>query len=358
MTGNKRLLWIVNHGTLMQAEVPIFLNLGFEVFIPKIIPDHDPSYRSGVVTFEYDPTLSLSQAAMTVLNTHDFYQRTWSPTLISILNEHFDVVVCSVSAYLTPLSEAVRNFGGTVVARVFGREHPRRYSEFFVDPQRAQTLRAIGGMGERFIFGQGYSNLADVEDQEFRQSAHTITVPLPHHVYDHANTWTGDAKRAILLCPGILQTGYYREVYDGIKRDFGDLPHAIFGRQSEPIEDPAILPYLNDSDLIKLYASASVFIYPSTEPRHVHYSPVEAMVVGTPVLYRRGALIDSIAGSELPGACADTSEMRDKAKRLLSGDRGLAEAIRASQRAVVEAFSIDVAARQWAEALQPVRGMK
>jgi hypothetical protein len=118
MTRNKRLLWIVNHGTLMQAEVPIFLDLGFEVFIPKIIPDHDPSYRSGVVSFEYDSSLSLSHAAMTVLNTHDFYQRTWSPTLVGILNEHFDVVVCSVSAYLTPLSESVPGLAkGTDSAR-------------------------------------------------------------------------------------------------------------------------------------------------------------------------------------------------------------------------------------------------
>jgi glycosyltransferase involved in cell wall biosynthesis len=213
-------------------------------------------------------------------------------------------------------------------------------------------------MGERFIFGQGYENLADVEDQELRERAHTITVPLPHHVYEHSDSWIGDENRAILLCPGILQTGYYREVYAGIKRDFGDLPHAIFGRQPETVDDPAVLPYLSDSDLLKLYASAAVFIYPSDEPRHVHYSPVEAMVVGTPVLYRTGALIDTLAGSQLPGACSDTQEMRAKAQRLLDGDHALAEAIRTSQRAVVESFSIEVAAHQWADVLRPVGGIK
>jgi hypothetical protein len=353
MTRPRRLLWIVNHRTLMQAEVPILLDLGYEVFIPKIIPDHESGYRSGVVTYEYDSTLSVPQAAMTVLNTHDFYQRTWSPTVISILNSHFDVVVTSVSAFVMPLSEAVRSFGGTVVARVFGREHPRRYTEFFLDPQGAQVLSAVGGMGERFVFGQGFSNLGEVETPEFRDRAHTITVPLPGYVYGYADTWVGDGEKSILLCPGILQTGYYRDIYEGIKRAFGDLPHAIFGRQVEPIDDPTVLPYLRDAELLRLYGSAPVFIYPSTERRHVHYSPLEAMVIGTPVLYRRGALIDALAGAQLPGACTDTDEMRAKAQALLAGDRALAEDIRASQHAVVETFSIELAARQWADVLAP-----
>lgn len=356
MTRPQRLLWIVNHRTLLQAEVPIFRSLGYEVFIPKIIPVDGPDYRSAIVTFDYDSTLSLSQATMTVLNTHDFYQRAWSPTVASIVNEQFDVVVCTLSVYLTPLSESTRKFGRTVIARVFGLEDPRRYSDYFRDSQGPQILQSIRGMGERFVFGQGYANLADVEGPEFRRRACTIAVPLPPHVYDCDNTWVGDADRAILLCPGILPTGYYRQAYEAIKRDFGDLPHAIFGRQSESVDDPAILPYLSDDDLLTLYASAPVFIYPSTEPRHVHYSPVEAMVIGTPVLYRRGALIDTIAGAKLPGACSDTNEMRAKAQGLLSGDRSLAEAIRAGQRRVVEAFSIDVAARQWAEVLRPERG--
>ena len=173
----------------------------------------------------------------------------------------------------------------------------------------------------------------------------------PNSFYGHRDTWAGGAAKAIFLCPSVAPGAYYGEVYKGIKRDFGDLPHIIFGRQTMPIDDPAVLPYLTDDELWALYRYAPVFIYPSDEPRHIHYSPLEAIIVGTPVLYRRGALTDVIAGEPLPGACANTAEMHDKAGRLLGGDRDLAEAIRASQGRILDAFAPDLARRQWAAAL-------
>lgn len=77
------------------------------------------------------------------------------------------------------------------------------------------------------------------------------------------------------------------------------------------------------------------------------------MVIGTPVLYCRGALIDTLAGrADLPGACATTEEMRAKASRLLAGDHPFAAAIRASQQQVVGTFSSDLAREQWAAVLR------
>jgi glycosyltransferase involved in cell wall biosynthesis len=158
----------------------------------------------------------------------------------------------------------------------------------------------------------------------------------------------------VFLCPAIRPASYYGDIYDGIKRDFGDLPHVIFGRQVVPLDDPSILHYLTDAELVDLYASAPVFVYPHTEPRHMHYSPLEAMVVGTPTLYLRGALIDTLTrGANLPGACSDVEEMRAKTQRLLHGDRILAEAIRAAQGDILDAFSKGIAQRQWSAVLAP-----
>lgn len=347
----RRLLWIVNHKALIPAEVPLFRKLNYEVFIPKIIPDPGP-FRSGAVTWEHDATLTILPAALDVLNAHDFYDLRWSPTVRAIINAHFDVVVASFSSFITPLAEAVRYFRGNVIARVFGREHPQRYVDMLRWTDMMPLLEAIDAMGPRFIFAQGYANLAEIEPPEMVRNAHTITLPLPPATFDHADTWRGTGGAAIFLCPGILTTGYYRDIYESIKRDFGDLPQQIFGRQVEEIPDPNVLPYLTDKQLFELYADAPVFIYHSVEPRHIHYSPIEAMVVGTPVLYRRGALADTLAGgADLPGACATTAEMHSKARRLLAGDRDLAEDIRMSQGRIVDTFATDLARRQWAEVL-------
>ena len=108
-----------------------------------------------------------------------------------------------------------------------------------------------------------------------------------------------------------------------------------------------MLPYVSDQELIELFATAPVFVYPSAEPRHVHLAVLEAMIVGTPVVYRRGALLDQLAGEPLPGACTDDAEMRAKALRLLADDRALAESIGASQAQILATFGDDLALRQW-----------
>ena len=342
----QRLLWIVNHETLMGAEVPILRSLGYEVFIPKLVPD-DPQYRSSAVSYEYDAGLRLAPATLAVLNRHRFYERPWPPTVASIVNDHFEVLVTTVSHYTTPLSEAARKFHGMVVARVFGREHPSTYSALPAHTRRPDLLAEIRAIGDRFVFAQGYDNLAEIEDEPLRGRSHTVTVPLPHAIYEHAGTWRGAGGAAILLCPAINDGSYYTAVYRGIKQSFGDLPHRIFGRQFGVITDPAVLPYLNDEELIELYAAAPVMVYPSSEPRHVHYSPLEAMIVGTPVVYLRGTLLDRIAGEPLPGACADDAEMRAKAGRLIAGDPALADQIKASQARILEHFTVDLARRQW-----------
>jgi hypothetical protein len=351
---SRRLLWVVNHRTLLPAEVPILRSLGWEVFIPKIVPDHDPGYRSAAVTYEYDAALRLPEAALRVLNQHDFYERNWTATVEDIINKYFAATVAHFSYYTATLSEAARKFRGTLIARAFGREHPRTYAEFAAIGPHKNLLRELAALGDRFVFGQGYSNIADVEPPELRNRAHTLIVPLPAEFYLNQNIWHGSGSKALFLCPAIRPASYYGDIYDGIKRDFGNLPHVIFGRQVTPSDDPSILPYLTDVELVDLYASAPVFVYPHTEPRHVHYSPLEAMVVGTPTLYLRGALIDILtSGADLPGACSDVEEMRAKAHRLLHGDRILAEAIRARQGCILDGFSQDVAQRQWTAVLPP-----
>ena len=348
----RRLIWIVNHRTLLPAEIPIFRDLGYEVFIPKLVPD-DPDMRSMLVTYDYDETLTVPGEVLEALNQHAFYTDDWSSELTAMVNEHFDVVVAAITWYIAPVVEAARHFDGTIVGRVFGREDPRTFTEFFLDRDVDDVLPALAAMGDRFVFGQGFDAISQVEAPALADSAHTITVPLPRSTYDHVGTWKGDGGKLVFLCPEINASPYYRAIYDTIRGDFGDLPHVIFGRQTQPVTDRHVLTYLSEQGLYDLYAETPAFVYPSCEPRHVHYSPIEAMVVGAPVLYRSGGLIDALAGTTLPGACAGAPAMRAKAERLLSGDTGLREDIQASQQVVVDAFSLELAARQWAEVLTP-----
>ncbi len=350
--GPRRLIWAVNHRTLLQSEVPILQSLGWEVFIPKVVPDHDPSYRSAVVTYEYDGALTMNASALDVLNGMAFYEESWSPTERTIINEHFSAFVSSFSYYTTPLSEAARHFDGIVVARVFGREDPLTYTDLPPLTDRPRLLEEIARIGDRFVFGQGYANLADIEEPVLADHAHTIAVPLAPDTYQYSERWSGGSGKAVFLCPGIASGGYYGDVYREIKRLFADLPHVIFGRQTGPVDDDAVLEYLSDDELIDLYASADAFVYPSREPRHLHYSPIEAMVVGTPVLYRRDSMLHVLAGDRATaGRCDSDQDLQDAAMRLVNGDKAFADRIRAEQQHIVDLFHDDLARNQWAEIL-------
>lgn len=347
---HRRVILAINHKTLLPAEVPIFHSLGYCVFIPKRVP-RVPDYRSAVVEYGYDAELKIPDDALAILNFHHFYEREWSPTLALIINRYFDVVVTSVSAYTAPLFEAVRKFNGGVVARVFGRENPARYTSFFETSEDATLLERVRAMGNRFIFGQGFNNLAEIEDFRLSDRAKTITVAVPEFVWKRRGSWTGGDQKVLLLCPNIRDSGYYGAIYADLKTTFGALPHSIFGRQNVPTDDSAVLPYMTDSELLELYGRATVFAYPSIEPRHVHYSPIEAMIIGTPVLYRRCGMLDHLAGRLLPGCCDSNEEMREKARRLLSEDTELEGAIQESQVKITEKFATDLAHREWAQVL-------
>jgi hypothetical protein len=346
----RRLLWIVNHQTLLRSEVPLLRELGFGVFVPKRLPAVS-DYRSGAVDFSYDASLQLPAYALKVLNTHEFYEDPWGATLETILNRYFDGLITTLTAFTTPLFEAIRKFDGLIVARVFGREVPQSYSAFFASKEGTEVLDRIEAMGQRFVFGQGYNVLAEVEDRRLARRAYTIPVPAAGLVWARVREWRGGRPVVLLLCPDIRNGGYYEALYGWLKVVFGNLPHLIFGRQTVPVEDPAVLPWLTDGELLELYSQAAVFAYPSREPRHVHYSPVEAMIIGCPVLYMKGALLDRLAGIPLPGCCNSDDEIVLKSRQLLSGDSNLAKEIQDSQRRVADLFHPDSAYREWSVVL-------
>jgi len=346
----RRAIWIVNHQTLLAAEVPILRSLGYEVFIPKIVPKA-LDFRSAVVEHRYDDGLGFSPAALRVLNDHPFYERIWSPTLTNLLNDEFDVLITSVSAFTTPLFEALRKFRGPIVARVFGREIPRRYSEFFDGPSGSPLVEAVHAAGGRFVFGQAFDNLAEIESDFLRSRARTLTVAVPDSIWARQDSWHGAEATCLFLCPNIRNSVYYGAVYETIKTSFGELPHALFGRQHLPPDDAAVLPYMTDVELLALYARMRVFVYPSSEPRHLHYSPIEAMIIGAPVLFMRGGMLDRLGTSPQAGVCEDLADMKAKAARLLAGEDSLTWKIRRDQRAIVTRFASDIAHRQWRDVL-------
>ena len=94
MMRKKRILWICNHVTLMDAEVPLLLELGFEVFVPKKFPKGS-EFVSCVSKDIYDPSLTIPPEDLALLNTVDFYDDLFSDEVIDAMR--------AVGAMMSPL---------------------------------------------------------------------------------------------------------------------------------------------------------------------------------------------------------------------------------------------------------------
>ena len=97
----KRVLWLLNHTTLRQFEVPILQSLGYEVFVPKSFP-YDEANLSASVDYGPDLQLSIPPQDIEKLNRHNFYGQLTSE-ISDIINSHFDIAFFAFSLRSSPL---------------------------------------------------------------------------------------------------------------------------------------------------------------------------------------------------------------------------------------------------------------
>jgi hypothetical protein len=339
----RRVLWLLNHKTLLPAEVPILESFGFEVFAPASTP-LDPDYASA--TARHDKPLTISPKSRAALRDHGFYTEAWSKDLRKLINNAFDLVVTSVINL--PLIQTLQHFKGPIIARVFGREAELNYTQLFEAYGCTDLIKSVS---DRFMFGQAYSNIGAIEESFLQQRARTIGCAVPESIWEKRNSWNRSQDNLLFICPRIDQNAYYREKYEVIKTVFASTGYTILGAQTAPSSDPNVLGYVSDAELFRRYAASAAFLYMSPEERHLHYSPIEAIVVGMPVLYMKGSMLATLAGMELPGECRSLEEMREKASRLVRGDKNLQEGIIATQARILTPFTDEVVKAQWKAAL-------
>jgi len=345
---NKRILWILNHRTLMPYEAPLIQRLGFEIFIPKIYPK--TGFRSFTVDASYDATLSLPADVLEVLNGFNFYEDEWTPEISTLTNRYFGCAFVIPHAPL--LEEAVDHFEGQIVLRAFGLDNERTYKGVIEELCSRSIMRKIEGIKERFWFGEGYDHLHEAEEPLFVERALFLPIGIPDSFFSTAHQWIGTEKKILFFCPNAVTDAYYSKVYREFKRDFGDLPHVVVGAQDVPVDDPHVAGSVSDAELKRLYLECGVLYYHSTEVRHVHYSPIEAAINGMPVVYRAGSLLDRLSRGSTKGRVESVAEARSLIQRVLSSDASLIAEIKGDQEAIAFHFSDAYCGPMWHEQME------
>ena len=331
---NRRVLWLLNHKTLMPYEAQLLVNLGFEVFVPKVVPKgHD--FRSGVVDFAYDASLTIPQRALKRLNEFNFYQEIWPAEIVVIVNRYFGTVFTIATSKQFP--EVLDKFEGQIVFRAFGIDNTRTYTGVLDVLYGFDALTKIHALGDRFWFGEAYEQLHECEPPLLADRALFLPIGIPESSFKNANQWNGSVKKVLFVCS--ISNSYYSTVYRQFKKEFGDLPHVIAGAQDVKFDDPNMLGYVSEEELRRLYLDCAVLYYHSSELRHVHYSPIEAAIMGMPIVFFRNSLLGRICEGSTPGCVDSLDEARTIVRRLIDGDRELIESLRQGQRNISYRFS-------------------
>lgn len=386
-----RILWILNHTTLMEWEVPMLLELGFEVYVPKQLPS-GPNSRTASITTKYDSTLSIPSEDLAHLNTLNFYEDPISEKTAGILNRHFDNCIC---AYIFPgLYSMLQSFRGQIFMRAFGHAGTIDY-EAATDTVPEGTLREgyspwwhrvqkrllglnrrlvrLAGvhsknkiMREMFIardriyLAAAYREIIENEKAFLKQRSLYMPLALPESITRKSGSWHGGDKRVFFVCPNIDQIDYYKRIYQKFVEELGQFPYWIGGRQdlggpvTEPItKDPNILGYIDRARYDELMNTCSCMFYHSQEERHLHYHPLEAVVAGMPLIFMSGGLLEKCGGSDQPGMCRTYEEAREKIARLQRGDTKFREAVRDAQRKILEPFESEYCTEEWKKNFLP-----
>jgi hypothetical protein len=344
---NKRILWLFNHTPLREFEVPMLLDLGFEVFCCKQLPGKDININSYTSVIDFDDNLTIKKDDLEKLNNFNFYDQDFSKEIKQIINANFGVVFFPI--YEKTIVNVLKHLDGKLFLHVFGREYDSNYSslvKYYLDKEFKRTMNKVKG---RFWFAPAYEQITLIEDDFLKNNAAYLPIGMSKSVLQKQDTWEGGINKILFICPRIEveKNGYYRKIYDNFKNYFGDLSYEVVGGQINKLPDRNITGFLSNKEYEKRFTKYSVMFYHSQEKRHVHYHPLEAIVYGMPLIFMGGGILSDSGGAGLPGECKDFNEARVKIERILKGDKRFAKEIIKSQKRILKRYSLEYCRDIW-----------
>lgn len=327
--------------------------LGYEVFTPKSYPN-DPNFRSASTDWSEDANLTIPAAELAILNDANWYAGA-NTAAWDIANKYFDLAFFFLFD-LRGVEKLCRKFEGELLWRTYGLASDFTYSDMLDrDPHYLATRTALRRAGQRVWFAEAYEHLHEVENDWIRHRAVFLPLGLAGAENEGGARWTGGDKRMLFVCPDIGFNVAYAEIYEKFKSEFKGFPYAVGGAQSTTPNDPRILGYLPLEVHLRNMTEMQVMFYHSSEPRHIHFHPFEAVKAGMPLIFMAGGILDRMGGVELPGRAKNWNEARQKVRRLLDGDEEFCQQVRASQAVLLEGMKAENLVHHWKQGIGRVR---
>lgn len=345
----KRILWLFNHTSLRKFEVPLLIEMGYEVYCPKKWTLDFGDY-SASISYEYDSSLSIPKNDLEYLNQIDFYNGLTSEVM-SLINQYFDITFCLF--YPRLIDALATNFSGILVLHAFGLDKSGSYTNNLYYDSNLNVLNKLQKLKDRFWFSATYDNISEIECDIIKKR--TLFMPIGLSNIAKGKKWRGGDQKILFVSPKINSNHYYNKIYKDFKENFADIPHVIGGAQPLILEnDSSIAGFLPQEQYEYNMTHLAAMFYHSQEPRHLHYHPLEAVNNGMPLVFMAGGMLDYVGGKDLPGRCKTIKEARDKLIKLSRGDKKLRNEILSSQDILLKQFTKEYCLPYWKEAMEKI----
>jgi hypothetical protein len=321
------ILYLLNHKTLTDFEVPILLDKGLGIFITK---KYNSLSKTNSIQYNsinlYDSSLkNISEDHFKYLSEIDFFnykEINNNEKLMDILNLNFKAIFITLLSYES-INYLSKNFNGMIYFRFFGLGGDNSYYNI---------LKVLGVLPEslgnnvKYVFS--YKEIFDFEKTQnnFFNEENSFYIPLglPDIIFQkYENIHKRSMNKFAFVCSKIGFCSYYTDIYNKFNNllDKNIFDFIIFGKDNEKYEtiDNRIKNNLNDDDYYKNISNSMAMYYHSKEPRHLHYHPLEAIIIGLPLIFHSESLLSSYL-NDSPGKCYSDEEVLEKLTRIKNGD--------------------------------------
>lgn len=323
------ILYLLCHPTLTDFEVPILIRKGYGVLIVKKNSFRNvPSSLGETVHEQYDNFIHIDPFEIIVLNQVKWYDnQVVEPHIMSILNKHFKYIFITLLTTGKLLEQLIAHFYGQLVYRFFGRESERTYFPLIKD-YLSPKVKYIFSYQSVYDFEKHHSNIYN------DKNSLVIPLGLPNmFITKYINTYTPLYNRLCFICSKIGSNPYYTTVYNSFMTNISSFQYIIIGRDNI-VPNVNIKNNLSNNDFYKMMRESKLLYYHSLEPRHLHYHPLESIIIGVPIIFHQESLLSSYL-SKSPGMCQSLHEVQNKIHRILTNDMGLISNIIAEQNEVI-----------------------
>lgn len=334
---HNNIFYLFGHKTLTEFELPILIENNFGIFLSKNLASLDKSQSIYTNIYRYDYTLkNINKNDLDKLNNIDWFSnKCVSNEIMNILNNNFKFIFITLLTSGNLLDQLVSEYKGTICYRFFGLQGNYSYKPL-IDKYISSNIKYI------FSYPEIYNYEITLKDNFFNSNnSHVIPLGIPDYILKYQKTYNPSNNKICFVCSKINNCSYYTKIYNNFINDIGNkYQYTLLGKNNEKLQDPNKMNNLNDDDYYKTISKCKLLYYHSKEKRHLHYHPLEAIIIGIPIIFYEESLLNSYL-SNSPGKCKNINEVYLKIDSVMNNNFDLINKIICEQNKIIERIKIE-----------------